>query len=154
MSYQNVVLSYDINKFLSYHTHTRESDNKFFIINVDHVLLNHIIKLLYEKGSLDNYLNSLNTHFNIPKQNKLKNNNFKHLLKLKKDDKCKFLEWFFMNDPYVLKEFYEPFNCPITLEDVNKGYITPCNHKFSKEGLNIWLETHNNCPLCRAVIKL
>jgi hypothetical protein len=45
----------------------------------------------------------------------------------------------------------ETFECPISMMEVNEGYITICNHKFGKENLINWLEvdTKKSCPLCR-----
>ena len=45
--------------------------------------------------------------------------------------------------------------CPITIEtfeDTTKVVKTKCNHIFSKEGLKLWLKSHNNCPMCRSAL--
>ena len=39
--------------------------------------------------------------------------------------------------------------CPITLMKYRKGYITLCNHSFSKTGLDKWLKNNFTCPICR-----
>lgn len=39
--------------------------------------------------------------------------------------------------------------CSITLSKYRKGYLTPCNHSFSKKALDKWLKNNFTCPLCR-----
>ena len=50
--------------------------------------------------------------------------------------------------------FHLKHECPICLDDIKKNQEskTVCNHKFHKECLNTWLNTHNTCPLCRSII--
>ncbi len=40
-------------------------------------------------------------------------------------------------------------DCPITLMKYKKGYMTSCNHSFSKKGLDKWLKDNFTCPICR-----
>ena len=42
--------------------------------------------------------------------------------------------------------------CPICLESLDKIYVTACNHEFHEGCINQWLETRNNCPMCRHVL--
>ena len=46
----------------------------------------------------------------------------------------------------------EDYKCPITLEEFKDGYITNCNHKFSKKAFEIWKNDNNGCPYCRNII--
>jgi hypothetical protein len=73
-------------------------------------------------------------------------------------DFCEYLEHPFYPVVYFEKPkpiFYtiinETFECPISMMEVNEGFITICNHKFGKENLINWLEvdTKKSCPLCR-----
>lgn len=47
------------------------------------------------------------------------------------------------------------YECPITLEPINEGdeyyRCSRCRHPFSKNGFTQWLQTRNNCPLCRSI---
>lgn len=45
-------------------------------------------------------------------------------------------------------------DCPICLSEIHEEYKTPCGHKYCSSCLNEWLNNHNNCPLCRQIIKL
>lgn len=43
--------------------------------------------------------------------------------------------------------------CPICLDSLNKIYTTICNHDFHEDCINTWLETRNNCPICRHILR-
>ena len=45
--------------------------------------------------------------------------------------------------------------CCITQEKIPLGSevrILPCNHKFTKEKIDIWLSENNTCPICREIV--
>ena len=43
--------------------------------------------------------------------------------------------------------------CSICIENNKNNFITlECSHSFHTTCLNLWLEKHKNCPLCRAKI--
>ncbi len=76
------------------------------------------------------------------------------------------LQFFFSLIPQsVYKKFFTKFiknrlleytnlntkeECPITLSKYRVGYKTPCNHSFSKKGLNRWIKNNYTCPICRS----
>jgi hypothetical protein len=53
--------------------------------------------------------------------------------------------------PVLYTEITETFECPISMTEVNEGYITICKHKFGKENLIEWLKVDDkkSCPMCR-----
>ena len=45
--------------------------------------------------------------------------------------------------------------CAICLEKgCSKFKTLKCNHTFHKSCINMWLNNHNNCPYCRAIVKI
>ena len=42
--------------------------------------------------------------------------------------------------------------CPICYE-LQPNFTTPCNHRFHKSCLNLWLKDHYTCPICRNLLK-
>ncbi len=44
-------------------------------------------------------------------------------------------------------------SCPICLTEIENKHITKCNHSFCKCCIDTWLEEHNNCPICRGILK-
>tara|TARA_Y100000813_G_C24084282_1_gene314959 strand:+ start:79 stop:459 length:381 start_codon:yes stop_codon:yes gene_type:complete len=45
--------------------------------------------------------------------------------------------------------------CCITQESIPLGSevrVLPCNHKFTKDKIDIWLAENNTCPICREVV--
>lgn len=44
-------------------------------------------------------------------------------------------------------------DCPICFLKITNKYITICNHNFCSECIHNWLVNHNNCPICRKIIK-
>jgi uncharacterized transporter YbjL len=45
--------------------------------------------------------------------------------------------------------------CCITQEKIQIGTeirILPCEHKFTKEKIDIWLGENNTCPICREIV--
>jgi len=49
----------------------------------------------------------------------------------------------------------EEETCCITQENIPIGTemrILPCNHKFTKNKIDIWLSENNTCPICRKVV--
>ena len=60
---------------------------------------------------------------------------------------------FILDEKIILTEYINKnknYECPITLTTFKKGYITKCNHIFSKKGLDLWIKADNNiCPYCR-----
>ena len=55
----------------------------------------------------------------------------------------------------LTKNQKENKHCPITYDNfINDTLIikTKCNHIFSKNGLELWLKTKRNCPMCMASI--
>jgi len=45
--------------------------------------------------------------------------------------------------------------CPICLIEIKQTdfHITSCNHIFCKNCIDTWLHNHNNCPICRHILK-
>ena len=41
------------------------------------------------------------------------------------------------------------YECPICLEEKEKGKILICGHRFCKECINKWLKDHASCPYCK-----
>lgn len=59
---------------------------------------------------------------------------------------------------HKLYKFYKnvdkSIECCVCMEVTNINiYDTICKHKFCKNCLDEWLILHNNCPLCRTIIK-
>lgn len=45
--------------------------------------------------------------------------------------------------------------CAICLETDNNEFTTlKCNHTFHTKCINMWLNNHNTCPYCRAIVKI
>lgn len=45
--------------------------------------------------------------------------------------------------------------CAICLETDNNKFTTlKCNHRFHTKCINIWLNNHNTCPYCRAIVNI
>ena len=45
--------------------------------------------------------------------------------------------------------------CCITQECIPIGSemrVLPCNHKFTKDKIDIWLGENNSCPICREIV--
>ena len=45
--------------------------------------------------------------------------------------------------------------CCITQECIPLGSevrVLPCNHKFTKDKIDIWLGENNSCPICREIV--
>lgn len=51
---------------------------------------------------------------------------------------------------------YKEFECPVCIEKINKDVLVvklqKCGHEFCDKCLKEWFETHDKCPLCRAII--
>ena len=45
-------------------------------------------------------------------------------------------------------------DCPICLEPLRKGFITPCGHKYHCACLRKHMRTSLQCPMCRATLPL
>ncbi|XP_070053869.1 RING-H2 finger protein ATL2-like [Nicotiana tomentosiformis] len=70
-------------------------------------------------------------------------------------------------DPLLLKslpvfiysaELYNPpLECPVCLsqfENGEAGRVLPkCNHSFHIECIDMWFQSHSNCPICRAPVQ-
>lgn len=70
-------------------------------------------------------------------------------------------------DPSVVKslpvfvykaEFYNPpMECPVCLAEFENGetgrVLPKCNHCFHCECIDMWFQSHCNCPICRAPIQ-
>nr|XP_010326655.1 RING-H2 finger protein ATL2-like [Solanum lycopersicum] len=71
-------------------------------------------------------------------------------------------------DPLLLKslpvfvydaEFYNPpIECPVCLAEFENGetgrVLPKCNHCFHCECIDMWFQSHCNCPICRAPIQV
>jgi len=44
------------------------------------------------------------------------------------------------------------YQCSICYDYINNYHITPCNHIFCKNCIQIWLTKNNSCPYCRQEI--
>ena len=65
-------------------------------------------------------------------------------------------EW---SESYIqnLKKLINPDNnkCPISLDELNSfSIITECSHCFNLKNIITWLETNDECPICRKNINL
>jgi hypothetical protein len=59
--------------------------------------------------------------------------------------------------PYSIIKHGNETNCSITMEEFAEGEeivcIKSCKHIFKPNGIQMWLQTHKSCPVCRHQLK-